>query len=223
LTEPEKVIYPEDIEDTDEAKKSYLARLLKEKEDITTKLTKLSLLDSQKLEIKLIEEESNTLKSSIKDTTEKVKRYETYAQLMNRTGKVYEAILKKLSQIFSSEDFKYDTDSGVFRNAKYLELNQYMKVKKKFRPYDQLSDGQKTMCDLDFLNNLYSVNMGLLCLDEHLKHLDENNVPLASKILSDLNVNTLIVSSHEDNYTEYTKKINLSLNELGETEYVISQ
>jgi len=96
-------------------------------------------------------------------------------------------------------------------------FDTYFKVRNKWRVYDTLSDGQKQLCDLDFLNRIFSVRIGLLVLDEYFRHLDEKNFPKCIDILTNMNVNTILISTHDPNLTQYTKRILLELSPDGET------
>lgn len=151
------------------------------------------------------------------DLTSRIVRYSSYNQLMSRNGKVYEEILKKLAVSFSEEDITYEVNSGVFRNNPFVHFNALYRVRNRMVPYEALSDGQTTVCDLDFLSKLFSVRSGLLALDEHLRFLDDDNSPKAQKILSRMNVNTLLISTHDPNYTDYTRRLMLELSPQGET------
>jgi len=195
--------------------------LLDKRSELESKLKAIELyssyiseLDENKVELELISRKIDALE-------ENADRYTQYSSLTNRTGKIYESILTRLAEAFSTEEIQYRVDAGVYRNKPYINFKNYYKVGPKFREYNQLSDGQKSVCDLQFLNQLFSVKVGVLCLDEHLKHLDSENSPKASKILSKLNVNTLIISTHDPNFVDYTKKIILSLSTDGSTKYQI--
>ena len=148
---------------------------------------------------------------------EKYNRFIEYSKLMNRTGKVFEEILIKLADSFTSGDIKYQVSSGVSRGKNWIQFNSYYKVKKRYRVYESLSDGQKNVSDLDFLSKLFLMKVGLLVLDEYVKHLDEDNSLKASEILGKMNVGTLMISTHSSNYPIFTRKVFLKLNAEGQT------
>jgi energy-coupling factor transporter ATP-binding protein EcfA2 len=201
---PESIQLPEDL-----TNKEY---------DLVSKITKCK--DYKSEQVKLIEKtkELDEVKSQIETLKTRVTTLVRYAELTSNTGSIYEEILKKLAEGFTSPDIEYGVQSWVSRGKRHLSFNSYFKVKGTYRLYEKLSDGQKTVCDLDFLSKLFSVRMGLLVLDEHLKHLDEDNLPKASVILSKMNVNTIILSTHDNNFSGYTKRLILELNKNGETE-----
>jgi hypothetical protein len=142
---------------------------------------------------------------------------EGYRKLTSRSGRIYKEILKNLAVSFSSQDITYDVESGEFRGKDYIHFNSFYEVRGTKVHYESLSDGQMTVCDLDFLSKLFSVNVGLLALDEHLKFLDEKNFMRAQDILNSIGTNLLLISTHDPNYTSYNRKFMLSLGDEGET------
>jgi DNA repair exonuclease SbcCD ATPase subunit len=189
--------------------------------EVTSKISKYEDYERESRQYeekcKLIDDLSNEY-NGILEISEK---YRQFSELTQRNGRVYEEILKKLADAFSEDDIHYKVDSGVYRGVRYVKFNSFYRVKDKLRIYESLSDGQKSVCDLDFLSKLFSVQMGLLVLDEHLRHLDENNLPKAAEILSNMNVNTIIISTHDSNFSLYTKRVLLELDSNGATKSTI--
>lgn len=206
-TEPEQVELPLEISKLESDAAIELARIDEYNRELKSK-------SDQELKIK-------DLETLLEGLAKKRSRYDEYSQLTSNTGRIYEEILRKLAVKFSTREVKYEVESGIYRGKNFINLNSYYLVKKKYRIYEKCSDGQKTVCDLDFLNKLFSINVGVLVLDEHLKHLDDINFPHACEILKDMNVNTIIISTHDDNMTAYSKRILLSLNDNGETVYSV--
>lgn len=195
-------------------------------------LSDLEFENAQKLErwdhyqnlTKQIEDQNSKiaeLESEIKVYVNKIEKLNQYCELTSITGEVYEEILKRLAASFSTASFKYEAVSWVERNRRKLAFNSYYFTKGKYRVYETLSDGQKTVSDIDFLDKLFSVNTGLLVLDEHLKHLDEDKFQDAAEVLNRMKVNTLIVSTHDPNYSQFTRRLLLWLNDEGATQYKI--
>jgi len=183
------------------------------------KIHKLQLYDDicqreEECTVKLME-----IENKLKPLQTQLDDYNKYYYLMSRTGQVYREILKKLAESFSDENIEYRVDYGTSRGKDWLSFNAYYKVRKKFRVYESLSSGQKNIADLDFLSKLFAHRVGLLSLDESLKHLDENKSLRASEILNKMNVNSLIISTHSSNYPIFTKKIFLELDSDGRTVY----
>lgn len=189
-----------------------------EEESLRSELAKINELN-QEAEAKLtVEQEITQLESDLIEKDKKAERYKTYAGLMSNSGEVMEEILKRLASKFSSNEIKYEINSGVYYGNRFIEFNSLYKVKATWRLYDTLSDGQKQVCDLDFLNKLFSVRVGLLVLDEYLRHLDDDNFPKCADLLMQMNVDTVLLSTHDPNLSVYTKRVLLELNDKGETE-----
>jgi len=189
--------------------------------EVRSELTKIS---DKERELKSKDENQaklDELESNINSITEVAERYLNYSKLMGTSGEVIEQLLKLLCTKFSTNEIKYEVNSGVFRGKRFVELNTYFKVRKKWRLYETCSDGQKQLCDLDFLNKLFSSNIGFLVLDEYFRHLDDINYPKCMELLNEMNVNTILISTHDPNITTYTKRVLLQLDELGRTIYSI--
>lgn len=157
------------------------------------------------------------LDDEIKTISTKLDRYNEYISIMSIEGDIYEKILTQLASKFSSTDIIYEVESGIYRNKKYLQFNSSYLSKGKYRCYESLSTGQKTLCDIDFLDKLFSTQVGLLVLDESLAHLDDKNSPRIYEILRSMNVNILLIASHDSNISMYTKRLLLYLDETGKT------
>lgn len=217
------------IESKFESHKTKEPELIKLPLDMTDKeleaSSNLSKYDEYQCGLKDIDNQNNKiseLEDKISVLQSKLDKYNTYIEVTSNGGIIYEQILTQLADKFSSTDVKYEVDAGVYRGSRYINFNSYYSVKGTFRIYESCSDGQKIVCDLDFLSKLFSVNVGVLALDEYLKSLDEKNFPKACDILSEMNVNTLLLSTHDPNISIYTKRILVSLNDLGETQALIS-
>lgn len=201
---PEEVKLPWDISEQEESLRSELNKI----SDKRKELTELDDYNSK------IDELDNT----ISNMHENAMRYYRYGDLMSTTGEVLEEILKNLTIKFSNSEIKYEVESGTSYNKRYIIFKTFLKVRSRWRYYDTLSDGQKQICDLDFLNKLFSTRLGFLALDEYLRHLDDKNFPKCVDILMNMNVDTIILSTHDPNLSIYTKRILLELDENGATQ-----
>jgi ABC-type lipoprotein export system ATPase subunit len=192
--------------------------LSSDEEDVRNKIViakEFSGLLSDKMEK---ESELDEVRSNIEKTEELMRKYKRYMDLVSLNGIVYEEILRKLAEEFSNDDVIYDVELKMSRGERVLLFNSRFKVKKTYRRYDQCSDGQRTVCDFNFLNNLYKSNVGILTLDEYLKSVDSDNFDRICKIFSDIRVNTIIVSTHDMNMVQYNKRFLMSLNDKEETQ-----
>jgi len=208
LQEPKQVIMPIDF-------KQKLMNAMSE----LAKFEEYSRLEENRTETEL---SILSIKSTMADIQNEINRYNDYVKLTSRSGLVMEMILRDMAESFTDSQFKYEVDSGVFRGKPYTKFNSYFNVKGKWRLYEDLSDGQKTVSDVDFLSKLFSLQVGLLVLDETLKHLDFKMGPIAFEKLSAMNVNTILISTHDTNFTQFTQKINLELGPDGRTIAYIS-
>lgn len=185
--------------------------------DIRSKLSKIQELDKIDKDLETLNGEIDLLTLNMNNSDLRIRMLTDYAYLTESNGGVMVEILKILVNRFNSSEILYEVDNGIYRNSQYINFNAYLLSKGRKIPYDACSDGQKTICDLDFLSKLFSLRVGLLVLDEYLKHLDESNFSKACSILTDLEVNTLILSTHENNFINYTKKVMLALDSEGKS------
>lgn len=185
--------------------------------NLISELSKIDEIASLTETKRKLEEELSVIQEAKCQAQVKCDDLSKYIELMTNTGVIVEEILKQLALKFSTPEIKYEVESGVYRGSRYINFNTFYLVKGTYRSYDQCSAGQKTVCDLDFLHKLFSTNMGLLVLDEYLKHLDDVNFSKVCGILSEMSVNTILLSTHDDNLTAYTKRLLLSLDETGRT------
>jgi len=189
----------------------------------TSNLNKVKEFVRQKSDFDKIQTEIEKFDDQVNSLSIELSRYNKYLELTANTGIIYEEILRKLAVRFSTPDVKYEVESGVYRGSRFINFNAYYRViGDVYRIYDDCSAGQKTVCDLDFLDKLFSTNIGILILDEYLKHLDGDNFAKVCELLQRINANVLILSTHEDNLTVYNRRIMLSLNEKGETQVLVA-
>lgn len=203
LTEPEKVVLPLDLDDKISTLYGKL-NLISELDRVTTDVAKQS-------------ESIESLKSQLADVQVKLDNYERYIEITSMNGIIYEQILIQLAEKFTTTEVKYAVDSGVYRGSRFINFNSFYLVKNNYRLYETCSDGQRTICDLDFLDKLFSTQVGILVLDEYLKKLDDKNFPKACEIITSMNANTVILSTHDNNLSVYSKRLLLSLDDTGRT------
>jgi DNA repair exonuclease SbcCD ATPase subunit len=184
----------------------------------TADIAKYNECQDRYREITELQSEVDNMKSKLEQLDIVLTKWNKYSEVMDLNGIIYEQLLKQLADKFSTTEISYDVSSEVYRGVRHIYFYSYYVMKSgRKRIYDTCSSGQKIICDLDFLSKLFSVQVGLLVMDEYLKHLDEKNFPKACDILSHMNVNTIVLSTHDDNLTSYNRKINLRLNESDQT------
>jgi len=175
--------------------------------------------DGIKAEVSELEKKIDDLNSKISDGEAELGKYVDYIDAMGDAGIVMKSILQVLADKFNEEEtsITYQVDSGVYRNKPYITFDQYMNVKGRDRLYDSLSSGQKVISDLDFLHRLLVNRVGLIVMDEYLKYSDSDAAQDLQKRVRELNASTIIISTHDDNYVEYTRRLYLSLSGDGST------
>jgi ABC-type transport system involved in cytochrome c biogenesis ATPase subunit/cell division protein FtsL/Icc-related predicted phosphoesterase len=187
--------------------------LNKVNEDITTWNNYNSLISDRKVNEDRISENASKLelyKNSIEE-------FDKYIKLTGSTGKIYEEIMNRLAVEFSDNIVKYEVNTYKFRNKDHLDLSSYYNVKGRWVAYQSLSSGQATVADINFLSKIVT-RMGLLVMDEFLKHLSPSNHDICIDILSKMNVGCILLSSHMESIMSFNNKtLDLSLNDSGIT------
>lgn len=171
---------------------------------------------SSKSELLTKQHELESQKDDLRSARDSMNLYQKYVKITSTTGEIYEQIMSKLAGEFTDSDFRYVVNPYKFRGKDYLDLDVQYKVKGRWVSYQSLSSGQMTLCDINFLSKIMTVN-GLLVLDEMLKHLSYENSVYCANILSKMNVHCLLISTHSDDLNFYNKRIMLELDDSGTT------
>lgn len=181
---------------------------------LSSDIAKVQEYQYQLTELQKLKDDASATKVTLDEIDIQLTNWNRYSEVMCRTGVVYEQLLRQLAEKFTTTEVAYEVDAGVYRGSRYIEFeSHYIMPSGRRRAYGGCSSGQKILCDLDFLSKLFSVQVGLLVMDEYLKHLDEKRFPKACEILHNMNVNTMILSTHDGNLTSYNRKLNLRLDE----------
>lgn len=147
----------------------------------------------------------------------KVQGLQDYIKLTGPTGKIYEEIMTRLADMFTDSKVKYTVERTVFRKKEHLELASYYLSGGNEVSYQACSSGQKTILDINFLGKVVT-RMGLLVMDEFLKHLDAKNHDICIEMLKDMNIGLILLSSHMESVPAFNNKsLFLELNESGIT------
>lgn len=140
-----------------------------------------------------------------------------YIKMTSPTGKIYEEIMNRLSQQFTDNQVKYVVERTTFRKKEHLDLASYYLNNGNEVSYQSCSSGQKTILDVNFLSKIVT-RMGLLVMDEFLKHLDSKNHDICIEMLKEMNIGLILLSSHMESVPAFNNKsLNLELNESGIT------
>lgn len=153
----------------------------------------------------------------------KVSAYEEYIKLTGKTGTIYKEIMTRLAQQFSDNRviYKVKETIGVGTRKDHLDLESYYNLNGNEVSYVNCSDGQKTLLDIDLLSKIVT-RMGLLVMDEFLKHLDHKNHDVVLEMIKQMNVGLVLVSSHMESIPAFNNKsMKLELNESGVTKITL--
>lgn len=176
---------------------------------------------------KLIDEKTS-YENSIKDLEDKIKLASVsmddignYLKVTSPTGKIYEEIMKKLADQFSDNLVKYSvskyktTRAGVI--TEHLDLSLYFMNKGNPVAYQAASSGQQTTMDVHFMSKVIT-GLGLVVMDEFLKHLDSKNHDVCIDMIRDMNLGCILLSSHMEGISKFNNKsLQMVLNDSGST------
>jgi len=181
----------------------------------------------------------NLWESGVKDKEEqekKVKAYEkevegnreqqdklkSYIKLTGPTGVIYEEVMKKLVSQFNDNTVSYEVNVREFRKKDHLTLVPQFFNNGNWVSYEACSGGQKTVLDIHFLSKIIN-RVGILILDEFLKHLDPSNHDLCLDMIQSMSIGCTFVSSHMESIAAFNNKTcSLSLNQSGLTQMKFS-
>ena len=125
--------------------------------------------------------------------------------------------MTRLAQQFTDNTVKYVVERTTFRKKEHLDLASYYINNGNDVSYQSCSSGQKTILDVNFLSKVVT-RMGLLVMDEFLKHLDSKNHDICIEMLREMNIGLILLSSHMESVPAFNNKsLNLELNEGGIT------
>jgi DNA repair exonuclease SbcCD ATPase subunit/UDP-2,3-diacylglucosamine pyrophosphatase LpxH len=158
--------------------------------------------------IKYCQNELQKINSELQDLQD-------YIKLTGPTGKIYEEIMTRLAEQFSDNQVKYVVERTTFRKKEHLDLASYYLNNGNEVSYQACSSGQKTILDVNFLGKVVT-RMGLLVMDEFLKHLDVKNHDICIDMLKEMNIGCILLSSHMESVPAFNNKsLTLELNESG--------
>lgn len=162
-------------------------------------------------------EEIQACESHLQEMSKAVEAYQAYIKLTGPTGIIYKEIMTRLANQFSDNKIKYEVTQTTFRGKDHLNLESSYNLNGNNVRYVNCSDGQRTLLDVDFLSKVVT-RMGLLIMDEFLKHLDSSNHDIVLDMIGQMNIGLTLLSSHMDSIPAFNNKsLKLELNEGGIT------
>ena len=205
---PEQITLPKD----------FMERMAEIESGIVTWNTFESLLQDRRnaeFTIQSCQEELNKLGIMTSDL-------QKYIKLTGPTGKIYEEIMTKLAEQFSDNQVKYEVITYNFRKKDHLDLaSSYKNSTGNWIAYQACSSGQKTVLDVNFLSKIVT-RLGLLIMDEFLKHLDPANHEVCVDLISSMNIGCTMISSHMESIAAFNNKsCKLELNDSGVTKIIL--
>jgi ABC-type lipoprotein export system ATPase subunit len=125
-------------------------------------------------------------------------------------------ILSKLAEEFSDNTVTYKVEKP--KGARRPDLIPFFHGRSgNLVSYVACSSGQRTVLDVNFLSKIMP-RIGLLVMDEFLKHLDPQNHDVCIELIKSMNVGCTIISSHMESIASFNNRtFNLSLNGSGVT------
>lgn len=157
------------------------------------------------------QKELDSYKEAITDIQEKQAELQKYINMTGPTGEIYYEILTSLAAQFSDTNVNYVV-------KKYTKFGDHLNLESQFNnngnwvDYAACSSGQKTVLDVHFLQNIVT-RLGILVMDEFLKHLDPQNHDICIDMISDMNIGCIMLSSHMESVATFNNKTcKLSLN-----------
>lgn len=161
------------------------------------------------------------LEDKIRKASEVMDDIGNYLKVTSPTGKIYEEIMKKLADQFTDNTVKYSVSkykssrSGIV--TEHLDLSVYYINKGNNVAYQAASSGQQTIMDVHFMSNLVT-GLGLIVMDEFLKHLDAKNHDVCIDMIREMNIGCIMLSSHMEDIAKFNNKsCHMELNDAGST------
>lgn len=149
-------------------------------------------------------------------------KLKSYIKLTGPTGVIYEEVMKKLVAQFNDNTVSYEVNVREFRKKDHLTLVPQFFNNGNWVSYEACSGGQKTVLDIHFLSKIIN-RVGILILDEFLKHLDPSNHDLCLDMIQSMSIGCTFVSSHMESIAAFNNKTcSLSLNQSGLTQMKFS-
>lgn len=151
-----------------------------------------------------------------------IELYSRYSQLMSPKGDIIVSVLKTVSEKLSDDRIQVVAHKTLASGETRPDFNLIMNVAGKWLPYDNLSGGQKVLCDIFIIRHLINMSggIGALIFDESLKELDSENLEYAVEYLKQIETHDMFIISHVDNFPYFDSTISAKMTD-GRTEYTI--
>lgn len=190
--------------------------------EITAKKEQTKSLRKLRIAIDEAKEKSDKLQREISVVQEQRNALMTYRKLMEASGSVMRTLLTEVSNVLTTNTIRVRTYKTLVSGELRPDFGVDMDIRGRWISYDELSGGQKTVCDLAILENLIRVagGVGLLIFDETFHDLDSSNLELAVNLIESLQCDTTFIISHTEGFPFYDTQIHSTMDEEGITTYV---
>ncbi len=146
-----------------------------------------------------------------------IERLKSYIKLTGPTGVIYKEVMEKLVSQFNDNLVSYEVNVREIRKKDHLTLVPQFFNNGNWVSYEACSGGQKTVLDIHFLSKIIN-RLGILILDEFLKHLDPANHDLCLDMIAGMSIGCTFISSHMESIQAFNNKTcHLELNPSGLT------
>lgn len=214
-------------------------------EDYSTELIKkleerLSAVQTHLGEITAMKEQAESLKKLrivIDNAKQELQNYEReilvvqaqkdalveYRKLMEANGSVMRTLLTEVSSVLTTDSIRVRAYKTLVSGELRPDFGVDMDVKGRWVSYDELSGGQKTVCDLAILENLIRVagGVGLLIFDETFHDLDLTNLEFAVDLVKSLQCRMTFIVSHTEGFPYYDSRLQATMDDAGKTTYLL--
>lgn len=186
-------------------------------ESINNQINTWNLWESLMSDHKSYEAELNNCEAELNNLAAILGSLNSYMSLTGPTGQIYYEIFNKLAAKFSDNLVTYSVVKFERNRKDHLDLISQFNNNGHLVEYPGCSSGQKTILDIHFMQKIIN-RIGLVVMDEFLKHLDSDNHDLCIEMLSGMNIGCLMLSSHMETIAAFNNKTcRLSLESSGLT------
>jgi len=139
-------------------------------------------------------------KTKIEDNTKLVEKYNRYIALFDikNMDSIPYKLLTIIADSLSNDDIQFTTFKDLKSGESRFQISCSLNVDGTWVDFDRASDGQKAYLGILILSKLSNIlpGLGLVILDEPLKHVDENHVIDCVKAIDQIKARNVLISSH---------------------------
>lgn len=165
----------------------------------------------------------NQLNELKQNQEQSLNNYYLYYKLTSPTGEIYRKTLDNLANKFSDNEVIYKIVEYKNGQKEHLDLASYFNNNGNWISFKGCSSGQRTLLDVHFLSKIIT-GLGVMILDEFLKHLDSKKHDVCMEIISKMNIGCILLSSHADSIAAFNNKTcHLVLDSTGTTNITLTR